>query len=364
MRFVYTLTPVAKLPLTTEHTDDTHVYDKPLHDHALELREWCDVNEVLKNSYRRVVMILHPFEFITTYVTTRFIPNGPGVKATNAFMKMWETMRYLTTETDSLKIGKTLRLYDIAGAPGMFIFAIDTYLRRFYRGVNLDWYTCSLEADYALPDEFGLFHANPDRYQSCDVTKPEDIKQCMTKGKFQLVTGDIGIPHDYELRTLQEENQADIEWGQAILGLNLTETGGIMFLKMYTLLTYEAIYLLDTLTMYFDTVRVCKPYTSRVTNFESYLICIGRNDKDCSIVPLSRPSPTIPFSSPNISIMTQFESIRLEVKYDMLNWIVDKIDKNKAFTFKNAKEDSKYLEYFNEFRKLYNEVCHVGVHEI
>lgn len=324
------------------------------------MREWCDTNEILKKIYRRVVIILHPFELIQTTVTTPFITNCPQLKVTNAFLKMWETLKYLIEETHALTIGHTLRMYDIAGAPGMFVIATDNYLRKHFPKTTFDWYTSSLEADYALVDEYKLFESNPKRYQPCDVTNPTDIKNCLSHGKFQLVTGDIGIPHTYESRELQEENQADIEWGQMVMGLNLVEENGIVFLKMYTMLTYEAIYLLDVLSMYFKHVHVVKPYTSRITNFESYLLCIGRNDKSCDKVPLTRPRVVIPFESPNIKIMKRFESKRLDDKYEMLNVVLKMLEKDMSIRFKEAKENSRYLQYFNEFRSLYNELCHIN----
>ena len=96
MRYVYTLENINK-PQTTLSTPstDTHVYNKPLRDRALKIREMCDTDEMFANNYRRVVIILHPFELIRTEIKCPLIPNSPPLKITNAFMKMWEFLKYM-----------------------------------------------------------------------------------------------------------------------------------------------------------------------------------------------------------------------------------------------------------------------------
>lgn len=361
IRFIANLSTATSLPPIIEpSTDETHIYDSSLYSEASKFREMCDTNEILRNSFRKVICILHPFEFIQTRVTTPLIKDCKPLKITNAFMKMWEFMKYITSDTKELKISKKLRVFDIAGAPGMFTIAIDLFLRKYYKNIEFDWHSCSLEADYALQDDYKLFASNPDRYISCDVTKPKDITNCLKRGKFQLVTGDIGIPHEYDDAKSQEETQIDIEWGQMVLALNLADEDGIIFLKMYTILTYETVYLLDTLSMYFKHVRVIKPFTSRLANFETYIVGVGRNNRDCSKVPLIRPSIKTPFDSPNIQIMAKFESNRMRKKHEMLLLIEGLLRENPKLMYSDAKKNREYLRYIRRFQELYIELCKLG----
>ena len=331
-----------------------HIYDNILRKKYDIMSHIYRTDKIVKNSYRKMVIISHPFEIIHRYVTSSFIPDFPKMKMTNAYMKMWEFLEWADKE-NYLHVPKSkLTMFDIAAAPGMFIIATENYLRINYPNTKLDWQACSLEGGTALTDTYDLFKNNPDRYRPCDVLNKSDIENCMSTGKYYLVTGDIGIYHEDNYDKLQEEVQLDIEWGQMILSINLVEKGGIMFLKMYSLVTLESIYLLDTLHKYFEYVFITKPYCTRIFNDECYIICINRNDKDCSSEPFSRP-PISNYKSPNIDIVRSFEYARLELKYRMVNFIKLIFEHGgHELTVESFKNNNTYKIYFDEFSKLFN----------
>jgi hypothetical protein len=195
-----------------------------------------------------------------------------GHKVTNAFLKMVEFIRYIEKkQSEFFKVGE-LSMFDIAGAPGMFIFGTEYALP----DVKLDWKACSLGSGSGLKGEYDLYKNNRERYQDCDVTKEEDVRNCLNwagKGRFRLVTGDIGMYHDDDFSKLQEEKQMDVQWGQMVLAINLVEEGGICFLKMYTYAFRESVLIVDILSTFFEKLEIVKPYASRIVNDESYIIC-------------------------------------------------------------------------------------------
>lgn len=362
MRFITALTNVSphiETPSSQSNSDEGHIYDHTLYDKYMLLTKMWDEDEKLRSLMPRITVFSHPFEIISSTVTSSFIPDCKPMKITNAFMKMWEFLEFITDELKIFKPTKELKMFDVAGAPGMFIIATEQFLQKRFPDVKLNWHTCSLEGGTALTDQYTLFKNNPERYQSCDVTKEEDIKSCLKKGKFPLVTGDIGIFHDNTWNKLQEEYQLSIQWGQMILALNLCEKDGLMFLKMYSFATYENVYLLDVLTKYFDKVYICKPYTSRILNSESYIICIGRNDKKID-EPLTRPLIKTPYESPNLPIVKSFEYNRLDSKYKILSLLRRILQKYPKTTLKQMRQNYHYKVYFDEFKNIFNEMLNVG----
>ena len=331
-----------------------HIYDSVLYEKYGIMTRLYKTDNLIQSLYRKLVVISHPFEIIKTEVSTRFLPKERKMKITNAYMKMWEFLKW-ADENKYINIPKdTLTMYDVAGAPGMFVIATDNYLQKYYPNVKLDWSTCSLEGGTALTDVYGLYTNNKNRYTPCDVLKPEDIKKCISKNKYYLVTGDIGIYHEDNYDVLQEEMQLDLEWGQMVLALNNVKTNGIMFLKMYSMVTLETIYLLDTLSKYFEHIMITKPYCTRIFNDESYIVCVNRNSIDCSNEPLVRPYIE-KYTSPNIQLVKSFEYSRLEVKYRMLQFMKRVFETyGNKLTIESFKRNTIYKIYYDEFKELFD----------
>lgn len=364
MRCQCTIVDNPNIHVVPSTDDDVHLYDPKLQDRYDELVYRYDQDKEFHSCYRKLVMLLHPFEMIRTNVRSNFISGSPELHITNAFMKMWEFMIFITRINRYLVPSKTLRMYDIAGAPGMFIIATEVYLRKHFPQTKLDWYTCSLEGGTALEDEYSLFRDNPSRYQSCNVLVESDLRECMKgkKGKFDLVTGDIGTANvQYGPGLVDHEFKMGLQWGQTALALNLVAPGGIIILKTYKYVTYESIYMLDIIKSFFDKVIVCKPYTSRIANSESYIIGIRKNSKDCSDVPLMRPFIKTPYESPNVAMMREFEYRRCDIRYKAIDMIMNIIrQKSVEVTIKEARNDPEYMKYYLHFKPLFIELCRIG----
>lgn len=328
-----------------------HIFDKDIYDKEMLLTKMYDANEMLKKNYKKILKFIHPFDTIGSTVRSAFIPNCPPLKMTNAFMKMYEFLEFIDKYLPKEGV---LRMYDVAGAPGMFVIATEFYLNHSVDKSNLtlDWHACSLTGDEtALTDLYRLYEHNPERFEPCNVLVESDIRRCMSKGKFDLVTGDIGTEHDKDFSRLQEETHLDLQWGQMILALNLTQKGSIMYLKMYSYVTEESHFLVDTLTQYFEFVYLCKPFTSRLVNHESYIICINRNDKDCSSLPLTRPKLNS-YKSTNLSIISTFESTRSDYKIQIVSLISRILEAYPNTTMKSILQNYQYKIYYNQLKRL------------
>lgn len=350
---------IAQLSEEPDSNNTAHVFDQELYDRWMDIPKRIHSSQFLMDHAMLLRNLMHPFETIKHTINVSLIPSKPSVKITNAFMKIWEFLNYVIKTMRVLCPKSTLRMYDIAGAPGMFVIATHVYLNKFFPNTTLDWYASSLEGDGAFVDTYHLYENNPDRFEPCNVLIPEDIQRCMRHGKFELVTGDIGIDHTNDGYTLQEEHQLDIEWGQMVFALNMCDRHGIMFLKMYTTLTYETCYLIDTLTRFFERVYISKPYTSRLLNAESYIICFDRNDLDCSSVPLTKPTIVTPYDSPNIQLLKTFESTRIAARQNIFSLVSRMMQTYQNKRIQNISTNHEYRRYTDEFRHIYNEMNHI-----
>jgi len=104
-----------------------------------------------------------------------------------------------------------------------------------------------------------------------DLMNNDEIKNCINRfGKFDIVTGDVGMPHGFKV--LQEDSHYKLQRNQAAMAVNMCNDGGSIFLKMYTIITDECIKIVEELKSHFEELYIWKPFTSRITNNETYIV--------------------------------------------------------------------------------------------
>ena len=208
---------------------------------------------------------------------------------TNAFRKMYETCTVTPFINKKLK---TVRHFDICGLPGGFVFGINHYLKTRNPKVNYDWYLQSYKKDkkgdsYFI-DEFGLVKKNPDRILlgdgTGDITKKNNIKEYYNffeKNKVDIVTSDcgLGFAEIWKNRSgsyKREKQMAKIFYSQMICGLGVLKKGGNYFMKSYHSFSPFSISLFYLLCVYFESVELIKPESSRQPKGkEIYLLCLN-----------------------------------------------------------------------------------------
>lgn len=348
MRVIFELTKEVDMkPITGKPSD---IYNEKIQKTYNYVAELYDNNKTFKNKYNKIIHLIHPYDDIYNSVKSEYISGTP--KMTNAFMKQYEFLTWLDTKgiLNELIMDNNLRMFDIASPPGMFVLATETYLRKNYSNTILDWHTSIFnEGDQNIDlkmDEYELFRSNTDRVMVMNLLDDNDVNNVIQthSNTFDIVTGDVGTERKnyYELLEL---TTYPLELSQAITAINLNREGGVCFLKMFTCITYNTLNILELMNKYYDKVYICKPYTSRLINEESYIIGIGRND-----IKYSKPDDE--FYSYNINnkiIVENFENKRNNLKLKILHNIIMNMEKNK-----NIKEDSTYMEFYHECRFMMN----------
>lgn len=92
------------------------------------------------------------------------------------------------------------------------------------------------------------------------------------KNSCDLITCDGGIDYSNNF-TNQESESYNFIYNEILLALNLQSQNGTLILKIFDIFNKDTINLIYLLYNVYDTITICKPYTSRNTNSEKYLIC-------------------------------------------------------------------------------------------
>lgn len=113
-----------------------------------------------------------------------------------------------------------------------------------------------------------------------DLTKLNTIKQFAGSKDIEsfvkpsdLVTSDGGF--DWKRENLQEQEAYRLIFSEIVTALKVQKDGGNFIIKIFESYTKITIKLIQMLRQAYGNVYIAKPYTSRVSNSEKYIVCKG-----------------------------------------------------------------------------------------
>ena len=126
-----------------------------------------------------------------------------------------------------------------------------------------------------------------------DLTKLNTIKQ-FAGGKdvigftkpSDLVTSDGGF--DWKRENLQEQEAYRLIFSEIVTALKVQKDGGNFVIKIFESYTKITIKMIELLRQLYSSVYIAKPYTSRISNSEKYLVCKGFKKSLCTVKLLSK----------------------------------------------------------------------------
>jgi len=178
--------------------------------------------------------------------------------------------------------------FDNAAFPGSFVIATHHLVNTLYSSVAAKyvWRASSLlnaneQNAEPLEDKYGLYnnyknhwlmHADNNGDVLVENNQLDFHKQL--GGKVNLYTSDLGfdVSSDYNN---QELIQLPANVGQILTGLLTLKKGGSFITKQYTTFEPATISVMYAVSYFFDEFYLCKPYTSRMANSETYLVGKG-----------------------------------------------------------------------------------------
>jgi DNA-directed RNA polymerase subunit E'/Rpb7 len=214
-----------------------------------------------------------------------------------AYFKLWEILKNKDVNIlDNDEYRNTpLTICNLAEGPGGFIHSLLDY-RRSQNGLNwksdtyhaitlksslrlqvMDWdsrnakkYFDKMRDDgYNLNLSYGTGTGNMlDTANLRAFTKTVGSKTC------ELVTADGGIclGSDDECEA-QEIANAKLFFTEILSALTIQKPGGTFIMKVYDIYYDITVQMIRLLSIYYDSITIIKPYTSRPANSEKYLVC-------------------------------------------------------------------------------------------
>ena len=219
---------------------------------------------------------MNPYELIySPYDRTTNTSNYKPIS--RSFFKMWEMLNRFSI----IKPDDSIVIANIAEGPGGFIEAIHKYKKHNSNDIYIS--NTLYPSNKNIPSWNKLKkYINDNNFSNikllyCDLYNYENVLKYIsnfkdTKSKF--VTGDGGFDYSNNFNK-QEEQSHKIIYSEIIIALAIQEIGGSFILKIFdtfTLFTLKYIYILS---IFYETIQLYKPYTSRVANSEKYIICKG-----------------------------------------------------------------------------------------
>lgn len=211
---------------------------------------------------------------------------GMTYNISNAWIKCYEILLFFKLLPETLT-NKDFMHFDNASFPGSFIASTHHLVRTMYSwGNKYQWRASSLieankQTTTQLEDKYGLYKEYPSRYLMNDHNNGDVLNENNQKDfhkqigdKVDLYTSDLGfdVSSDYNN---QEMIQAPANIGQILSGLLTLRKGGCFITKQYTIFEPILVSVMYATSLFFDEFYVCKPYSSREANSETYLVGKG-----------------------------------------------------------------------------------------
>ena len=156
---------------------------------------------------------------------------------------------------------------------------------------------------------------------SGDLTDINYLRNVLFKlNKFDLITCDGGIDYSSNYND-QEINSHKLIYSEIYVSLKLLKPNGNLILKVFDMFYNNTIHLLYILYCSFDKIIISKPFTSRPSNSEKYIICINYNlNYNNNIIKLLETN----FKTKNINLKIPDEFYN-EIKNINENYIINQI---------------------------------------
>ena len=243
---------------------------------------------------------------LKTFIQKSIIKKNDYVNVlSRAFLKLWEMIILF----DLIPEKENFVSSHLAEGPGSFIQAtilfrdLQENLKKIKSSKNDKYYAISLHSDnkhLLIEKEFINYYGKekPKRLHIFETVSKDEVKRgggnlsdgdltllktinmfaggvaTDTKGFSEdsdLVTADGGF--QWEKENLQEQEAYKLIFSQIVTALKLNKKGGNFVLKIFDTYTTVTLKYLELLKSLYKEVYITKPFTSRISNSEKYVVC-------------------------------------------------------------------------------------------
>jgi len=232
-------------------------------DNISNYTNWSDISR-LSNPYEKV----HKIARLGSKTSSK-----SSRPSSRAFFKLYEMLKYF-----NIKINDTGVSASLCDAPGGYIQAL---LKEF---PDINWYAQSLyvgsdalkiDKDVDIPERWLKGGDNTGNLYNLDniLAFREQLLE-KTKSLADIITADGGFSTEFDPNN-QEQLCFQLIFAEIVAALHCQKISGTFICKIFDTITSPTAQLIILLRYFYTKVFIIKPRTSRYSNSEKYLVCIG-----------------------------------------------------------------------------------------
>jgi 23S rRNA U2552 (ribose-2'-O)-methylase RlmE/FtsJ len=279
----YQLPPLDRFCLT-RLPDDENIKNKLLSDTKQQLNaSKARLDLVNLELWNKHAYFMNPTAFVPKELKT----NCNAEMCTKGWTKLYEILKGIPNAIPKECVEKgELNTLHLCEAPGSFVCCLNHYLKTETPDLNWTWYASSLQPENPKNQESWFYDMKFVRDTSDhwlygedgtgDIVNSRNIEYLWKKVKHPVmfITADAGAkisddPYD------QENIIALLKFSETVASIGALAPSGTLVIKFLTTLepvTVSTMYLLNCV---FEQVHVTKPVTTKETNSEVYVVCLG-----------------------------------------------------------------------------------------
>jgi 23S rRNA U2552 (ribose-2'-O)-methylase RlmE/FtsJ len=294
-----------------------------------------------------------------------------------SFYKLWEIYILFS---DIINTKKAINTAHIAEGPGSFIQATSLYRKKFckkyykddkYFGITIhdeinDFNELFIKQHNKIVDNITIHKTHNITNDKIKINKDNgDITNLITINNFyntiksknvskiDLITADGGF--EWKNENTQEQELYSLLISEIIIALKIQKNGGNFICKIYELFTNITMKLLCILSQLYSNIYIIKPFTSRLSNSEKYIVCCGFNEKKIeqyvqkleNILTMINNNPNLFLCEifPEFNLSEKFTESIIDVNVLLSNLQYKKINQIITFINDNNFHGKQYVEY-------------------
>jgi len=182
------------------------------------------------------------------------------------------------------------------------------------------------------------------------------------KSSCSIITCDGGFDYSSNFND-QELSSYSLIYNEIFMGLNIQQKNGTFICKVFDMFYYSTLQLLYVLYISYNSVSFCKPYTSRPSNSEKYVVCRGFRgyNKDISNMMCSYINRSIlPIQVPKefMDSINQYNEGYIGQQVSFINHGIGYIIKKRVkYTKPTPRQIMKAKEWCNRYNISINKDC-------
>jgi 23S rRNA U2552 (ribose-2'-O)-methylase RlmE/FtsJ len=255
----------------------------------IKMKEFMEKMYKPKNESALNNQIFHNY---THYEIRDFVEEKMNAEiVTNAWIKIYDLiMGNFSIKLTPIHEMDIFRSFHMCELPGAFIAGTNHYIKT-NSNMKFEWVAQSLKDKTnknMIQDQYGMYKTHPQNYDfgatgDGNLYNQKNVEHYITKywdTSFNLITSDCGESLDENV-SMKEDQMWELHWNQFVIAVALKSD--YYFSKLYSIYSTNIHKLLLIAGLFFDKVVLYRPYTTKVTSDEIYLVCSYRKKYDRTI---------------------------------------------------------------------------------